>query len=175
LSADPRRQSYIDDTALRGDEPVQMMLIGNPHNRRLKRGWELSEGVQWPRDPVTGRPYDVGHRKALADGGTNTPDNIEPIHPDAHRAQHMASGDYTRWARRQWIAKAFGGRVARSLGALGLIPNITGILSGRIRTDSFENFASDLIGVPSPEDLRRQNEEFRKRNFPNSKPGDQVA
>jgi hypothetical protein len=172
---DPQRQSYIDHAVIRGDETVQMTPVGNPHNPRLKREWVRAKGIPWPRDPVTGRDYDVGHKRALADGGTNTLDNIEPIHPDAHRAQHMANGDPARFARRQWIARAFGGRVARGLGALDLIPNITGLLSGRIRTDSWENFASDVIGVPSPEDMRQQNEELRKRYFPNTKPGDWVA
>jgi hypothetical protein len=175
LGTNPQRQSNIDNAVLRGAAGAQMMLIGNPHNPRLIKEWERAKGAQWPRDPVTGRPYDVGHKRALADGGTNTLDNIEPVHPDAHRAQHKANGDYARWARRQWIARAFGGRVARGLGLLDLIPNITGMLSGRIRTDSLENFTSDLSGVPSPEDVRRQNEELRKRYFPNTKPGDWVA
>jgi len=174
LNVDPRRQSYIDNAVLRGDEAPELTLIGNPHNPRLIREWERKYGP-WPRDPVTGRPYDVGHKRAIADGGANTLDNIEPIHPDAHRAQHKANGDYARWARRQWIARAFGGRVARGLGVLDLLPDITGILSGRVRTDNFENFTSDLTGVPSPEDVRRQNEELRKRYFPNTKPGDWVA
>jgi hypothetical protein len=172
---DPQRQSYIDHAALRGDETVQMIPVGNPHNPRLKREWVRAKGIPWPRDPVTGRDYDVGHKRALADGGTNTLDNIEPIHPDAHRAQHMENGDPARWGRRPGTARAFGGRVARGLGALDLIPTITGLLSGRIRTDSWENFVSDMTGIPSAEDVRRQNEELRKRYFPNTKPGDWVA
>jgi len=167
-------RGYVDKAVLRGDGAA-LTLIGNPENERLIREWEKRYGRSWPRDPVTGRRYDVSHKRAIADGGKNTLANIEPMHPEAHRAQHKANGDHARYARRRWIAQAFGGKVERSLGGLGFIPNITGLLSGRIRTDSFENFLSDMVGVPSSEDVRRQNEDLRKRDFPGTKPGDWVA
>ena len=63
----------------------------------------------------------------------------------------------------------------RGLGLLGVIPNITGILSGRIRTDNFDNFTSDMLDYPSQEDIHRRDEEMRRWYFPNSKPGDLVA
>jgi hypothetical protein len=108
----------------------------------------------------------------LADGGANTLENIEPIHPDAHRALHKANGDYSRWGKRASIAKAFGGRVARALGPISILPTITGVLSGRIRTDSLDNFTSNMMGWPSEEDLRRQLEREQKAINPNWKPGD---
>lgn len=141
-----------------------MLLIGNPANPRLRKEYERATGQDWPRDPKTGRPYDVGHIRALADGGKNELSNIRPIHPDAHRAEHRANGDYSRWGKRAGIAGAFGGKVAPSLGELGVIPNITGILSGRIRMDTFDNFASDMMGMPSRQDrleaYRRQGREI---------------
>jgi len=149
--------------------------VGNPANPRLRREWEKANGRPWPRDLVDGRKYHVGHRKALADGGTNTLDNIEPIHPDAHLAQHRANGDFARWARRAAIARAFGGTVSRSLGAVNMIPNITGILSGRIRTDSFDNFSSDFFGWPSQADKREQFEREQKKINPNWKWGDTMT
>ncbi|MGB5101764.1 MAG: RHS repeat-associated core domain-containing protein, partial [Steroidobacteraceae bacterium] len=36
-----------------------------------------------------------------------------------------------------------------ALGALGVLPVLTGIMSGRIRTDTFQNFADDITGISS--------------------------
>jgi hypothetical protein len=152
-----------------GDEP-EFMLIGNPANPRLRRQYEREKGP-WPRVPETGRNYDVAHKKAIADGGTNTLDNIRPMHPDAHRAEHMANGDPARWARRQWIARAFGGRVVPGLNIFSLIPGLTGILSGRIRTDSFDNFTSDMTGVQSQDDFKREQDGLRRQINPQAPPG----
>ena len=52
-----------------------------------------------------------------------------------------------------------GGPVVRGFGLLGIIPNITGILSDRIRTDSVDNFVSDMLRQPIQEDLRKYIEE----------------
>lgn len=138
--------------------------VGNPHNPRLIREWERANNRPWPRT-ADGRPYDVAHIRAIADGGTNTLDNIRPMDPPAHRASHK--DDASRFGKRSSIARAFGGTVEPPLhasrpapkprlngfGALGLIPNLTGILSGRIRTDSFNHFTNDMMGYTSPDDL----------------------
>lgn len=124
---------------------------------------------------MTGRRYDVGHIKALADGGPNTLENIEPIHRDPHVAQHKENGDYSRWGKRASIARAFGGRVARALSPLGILPTITGVLSNRIRTDNWDNFASDIAGWPSEEDMQRQLEREQKVINPHWKPGDPIV
>lgn len=140
--------------------------VGNPHNARLRREWERAYGRPWPRTP-DGRPYDVAHIRAIADGGTNTLDNIRPMDPAEHRASHKE--DSSRWGKRSSIAGAFGGRVeppahaprprgsvVRSLGILGFIPNITGVLSGRVRTDTAVHFWNDLLGLTSEDDLQPQ-------------------
>ena len=152
-----------------------LVLVGNPANRGLIRQWEIANGRDWPRDPKTGRRYDLAHTKAIADGGKNVLENIRPMHRDEHLLEHKLNGDYSRWAKRPHTAKAFGGRVERSLGALSLIPNILGLLSGRIRTDSFDNFSSDMLGWPSQEDIRLRQEEMRKRFAPDSPPGTLVS
>ncbi len=59
-------------------------------------------------------------------------------------------------------------------GWLGVIPNITGLLSGRIRTDTFGNFASDLMGIPSEQDRLEAFETEQRRLSPNWKPGDPI-
>jgi len=56
-----------------------------------------------------------------------------------------------------------------------MIPNITGILSGRIRTDSFDNFSSDFFGWPSQADKREQFEREQKKINPNWKWGDTMT
>ena len=152
-------------------EEGDLQEIVNPHHRRLRGEWKRAEGRPWPKTSE-GRNFDVAHTKAVADGGTNTLDNIQPMHPDEHKAQHRLNGDHARFGRRSSIARAFGGRVEppansskavrlptmRGLGIFGLIPNITGVLSGRIRTDTPIRFWNDMSGLPSrdnplPKDL----------------------
>ena len=154
----------------RGAGPVDASLfieIGNPENRKMIKQHEREKGP-WPRTE-DGRPYDVSHKRAIADGGTNTLDNIEPMHPEKHRAKHLDDQDAARWGKRSAIARTFGGRVEppvnaprprggstiRGLGLLGLIPTITGLLSGRIRRDTPMHTLYDILGVPSEDDLPR--------------------
>ncbi len=147
-------------------EPGEFLDIGNPQNPRMKREWEQAEGRKWPWT-ADGRPHDVAHIRAIADGGTNTLANIRPMDPAEHRESHKK--DASRWAKRLATARAFGGRVeppahaprptrgptVRGLGILGLIPNITGVLSGRIRTDTPVHFWNDMLGFRSEDDLPR--------------------
>lgn len=153
--------AVLDRELAGADDGGELIDIGNPHNRRLKREHIRKYG-DWPKTG-DGRDYDVAHRRAIADGGTNTLDNIEPMHPDEHSARHLNDGDSARWGRRAGIAQAFGGTVeppramAKLRGFAPIDPSIiTGIGSGRIRLDSFSNFSSDLVGVPSPQDMARR-------------------
>lgn len=66
------------------------------------------------------------------------------------------------------------GAEMRALGWMSVVPAITGVLSGRIRTDNLDNFASDLMGYENQQDEWHRHEEARKRYMPNSKPGDLV-
>lgn len=150
-------------------EAAMVVDVGNPHNPRLRREWIAANGRPWPKT-ADGRNFDVAHRRAIADGGTNTLDNIEPMHPDDHRALHISNGDAARWARRASIARAFGGRVepptpsprvagpamprlrVNGLGLLSLLPDLLGMLNGRIRTDSPIHALSDMGGFPAPDD-----------------------
>lgn len=214
-------------------EDGEFLEIGNPHNRRLRREYVRERG-SWPRTPE-GRNYDVAHITAVADGGTNTLDNIRPMHSDDHRAQHMADGDFRRWGARahtnrqgaaipigpetalqsmtpaappspSLLAKdrpkaprkprprvsatpapvpnpnptitarpgtapaarpptrrppaatkpkvptMRGGPGVRGFGLLPLLTGVTGVLSGRIRTDTPTHFWYDMAGYPSPDD-----------------------
>lgn len=169
-------QMPILDRGLAGPgDGAELQEIGNPHNRRLKRQFMQRNGY-WPRTE-DGRDFDVSHKRAIADGGTNTLDNIEPMHPEDHAAKHRADGDGVRWGRRPSIARAFGGKVqpprygptVRGFGPLGALSSLTGILSGRIRTDSFSNFTTDMLGLPSLDYTRKGG--MAKWTTPNCPPG----
>jgi hypothetical protein len=140
-------------------EDADFIDVGNPHNPRLRREWEKTHGQQWPKTD-DGRNFDVAHKRAIADGGTNTLDNIVPMHPDEHAAQHLNNGDSARWGKRSSIARAFGGtveppnpgRTVRGFGLLSILPWITGFASGNIRHDTQEHMWYDMIGYPAPDD-----------------------
>lgn len=155
------------------DDDGNFIEIGNPANPRLRKEYMARYGY-WPQTEE-GRNFDVAHVKAIADSGTNTLDNIRPMHPDEHAAEHRANGDYARWARRAAIARAFGGRVARALPPLSVISDVMGLLSGRIRTDSFDNFSNDMMGLPSEDDLRTERENQQRAINPNWKRGDPIV
>jgi hypothetical protein len=71
-------------------------LIPVAQNRTVKRQWSRQENRDWP---VTedGRSYHAHHKVPLADGGSKTLENIEPMHPDEHTKHHMDNGDFRRW------------------------------------------------------------------------------
>lgn len=97
-----------------------------------------------------------------------------------HVAEHIAAGDFARWARRSGIASAFGGRVAsitRSARGMdiSLLSDLLGMVSGRIRTDNIDNWVSDLSGIPSQEDRLKALEREQKRLNPKWKPGDPIV
>jgi hypothetical protein len=172
-SAKPRGDAVLDTTGAGPNDDGTLSLVGNSANPRLRGEWQRKWGQAWPRDPDTGRNYDVAHIVAKADGGADHVDNIRPLHPDAHRAEHMANGDYERWGG--WSrGRPPSEPMVRGLGLLQIIPDITGILSGRIRTDNFDNFASDMMGLPSQEDQRRALENQQRQLNPNWKPGDPI-
>jgi hypothetical protein len=77
--------------------------IGNPHNRRLKREWVAKYGP-WPQT-ADGRNYHVAHIVATADGGPQTLENIRPMDPDEHMAEHKRNGDFRRFGARGPVAK----------------------------------------------------------------------
>jgi hypothetical protein len=168
-------QSPLDRGLAGPTDGAAIFEIGNPHSPRLRREWERSEGRDWPRDPVTGQRYDVAHIRALADGGKNVLENIRPMSRLDHLAEHIANGDFARWAKRPGIARAFGGRVGAMLGPFGLGSDILGLLSGRIRADSIDNLSSDWMGVPSREDRLKAFENEQKAINPNWKWGDQIV
>lgn len=63
--------------------------------------WEAANpGQKVPFDAARGRFYDIAHIKALADGGTNAAENLKPQEHGEHMGEHIANGDFSRWAAR---------------------------------------------------------------------------
>lgn len=163
--------AFFDTTGAGPADGGYLSLIGNPAHPRLRREWEKKWGLVWPSDPKTGRNQDVAHIKATADAGAQHVDNIKPMPHDEHMAEHMANDDFRRWALRQGIARAFGGRVGSLLGPFSILSDVLGIASGRIRTDTLDNMWSDMMGYPSQEDRQKALEAGQKALNPNWKPG----
>ncbi len=51
---------------------------------QLRKKWEDATKQKWPKDPNTGRNYNVAHKIPLADGGDNSVENIEPMPHHKH-------------------------------------------------------------------------------------------
>lgn len=159
----------IFDTGLATTGDATWIPLGGktPKQRRL---WSQHTGQDWPTVPETGENFHLHHYIPKGDGGTEELDNFGPMDPSAHRQHHMENGDFSRWAKRRWAGKPMPPEV-EGLGVWQLIPDITGIMSGRIRTDSVDNFWSDMLGIPSQEDIRQYHERLRQKVAPSSPPG----
>lgn len=189
VSPSSTNDGAIVDKGLAGpNDGADIIDVGNPANPKLRRQWEIQNGQSWPKDPATGRNHDVAHIIAKADGGTDTLDNIRPLHPDLHKQEHMQNGDFARWGARsraagsaptEAVPRLPGGEIPRfkvpGIGLISPLSDILGMISGRIRTDSADNFASDMMGIPSQEDLQRQRDYIQKQLFPQAKPGEKWA
>jgi hypothetical protein len=65
-------------------------------HRQYAQGRVTSNGLL-PGPSDDNLNQDVSHMRALADGGDNTPNNIEPLPHDSHVQQHINNGDFARW------------------------------------------------------------------------------
>jgi RHS repeat-associated protein len=83
----------------------------------IRRAWEKLWGRTWPKDPETGGNQHAHHKKPRAEGGTDDPQNIEPLPRKEHIEHHKRQGDFKRWGKRAHTS---------SLVPLMLIPDISG-------------------------------------------------
>jgi hypothetical protein len=60
--------AFLDKGLAGPEDGGQLIDVGNPANRRLKREYERAYGA-WPKTE-DGRNFHVAHKKAIADGGT---------------------------------------------------------------------------------------------------------
>src|SRR6266542_2561542 len=54
-----------------------------------------------PYDHERGRYYDMHHRDARADGGSDDGTNLEPMRHDQHVEHHKKNDDFARWGKRR--------------------------------------------------------------------------
>ena len=139
---------------------------GKARRRGVARAWSLERkavkagldgAVNWTKDQVSelmsrGRVTGfVGHHTNTVNGNpiemAENPANVQIMSKEAHVALHRNAGG----TGVPITGKAMVGRSSTALGILGVLPNITGILSGRIRTDSMLHASEDMFGYePSP-------------------------
>ncbi len=81
---------------LTGSVAAGMARISPAAARKM---WEAANpGQKVPFDTVRGRFQDMAHIVARADGGKDVAENLKPQEHGEHIAEHMANGDFSRWA-----------------------------------------------------------------------------
>lgn len=127
------------------------------------RNWTRAERAELLQ---TGRVRGyVGHHRNTVNGNpiemARDPRNISFLTRAEHVEVHRAAGGYRVPITGQSL-------INRSYGPLSIFTGITGILSGRIRVDSLDNMISDVLGLPSTDDV---NDYYRQLCGPNNPEG----
>ena len=66
-------------------------------NKTLRERYAKHHDILWPIDPSTGKNQDVSHITALADGGPDYFEVVEPMTRKDHIEHHIENGDFRRW------------------------------------------------------------------------------
>jgi RHS repeat-associated protein len=111
------------------------------------RNWTRAEQAELLREGKV-KGYE-GHHINTVKGNpiamARDPRNIQFVTKSQHVDIHRAAGGY----RAPITGRPL---MVRGVGGLQIITGITGILSGRIRTDNWDNFMSDMAGIESTAD-----------------------
>lgn len=111
------------------------------------RPWTRAEKAELLRDGKV-RGYEGHHINSVKGNPVEMardPRNVRFLTKAEHQLLHRAMGGYRVPIRNMALLN-------RTLSIVGPVANLTGVASGRIRTDSFENFASDLLGIETTQD-----------------------
>jgi hypothetical protein len=84
------------------------------------------------------------------------PNNIRFVSKVEHIQIHREAGGFRSVISNRPL-------INRALGLFDGVSVITGIISGRIRADTFENLVSDLFGYESPQDTFKREQVFCAR------------
>jgi RHS repeat-associated protein len=116
------------------------------------RNWTRAERAELLKEGQV-KGYEGHHRNTVKGNPlamARDPRNVQFVTRAEHVDIHKAAGGF----RQPITGQSF---ITRSLGGLSAFTLGSGILSGRIRVDSLDNFFSDMMGMPSNEDVRREN------------------
>ena len=66
--------------------------------RLIRRAWEEFYGRARPKEP-NGANYQAHHMQYRSNGGSDEPENIQPMTKADHVELHQQRGDFARWGR----------------------------------------------------------------------------
>jgi hypothetical protein len=120
----PENEQFAEATA---DAIRHLLDAAASSSESLRRAWERLWGRRWPKDPETGRNQDAHHRQPRADGGTDDPENIDPLPHKDHVEHHKNRGDFKRWGKRAQSNMLSPGSLTPGIGG-ALAPSISGAI-----------------------------------------------
>ncbi|WP_141400705.1 RHS repeat-associated core domain-containing protein [Pseudoxanthomonas wuyuanensis] len=67
--------------------------------KQHRSAWEKKNGKPWPKTE-DGKNYHGHHEPPLAEGGQDILGEVNPMHPNDHKALHQQRGDFKKWGAR---------------------------------------------------------------------------
>ncbi len=124
--------------------------------RRGTRNWSRAQRAELlRRGQVSG--FEAHHINTVNGNDlalARNPNNVTFLTEAEHKEIHRVAGGCRQPICGQPLLNRTGANVVRATGALGSVSAVTGIMSGRIRTNSLNNMISDMMGIYSAQDVR---------------------